>query len=57
MKFALSTASAFPVRLPSVHLHLYWHANSDADPSNLWLRNLMHKSVSAAVSKLKKVSG
>ena len=45
-----------PVRLPSVHLHVYWHANSDADPSNLWLRNLMHKSVSAAVSKLASVS-
>jgi DNA-binding transcriptional LysR family regulator len=45
-----------PVRLPSVHLHVYWHANSDADPSNLWLRNLMHKSVSAAVSKVASVS-
>jgi DNA-binding transcriptional LysR family regulator len=45
-----------PVGLPSVHLHLYWHANSDADPSNLWLRDLMHKSVSAAVSKSARVS-
>ncbi|MGH7439187.1 MAG: LysR family transcriptional regulator [Polyangiaceae bacterium] len=40
-----------PVRLPSVHLHVYWHANSDADPGNVWLRGLLHQSVSAAESK------
>jgi DNA-binding transcriptional LysR family regulator len=39
-----------PVRLPSVHLHLYWHANSDAEPSNVWLRRLLHESASVAVS-------
>jgi DNA-binding transcriptional LysR family regulator len=39
-----------PVRLPSVHLHLYWHANSDAEPSNVWLRRLIHESASVAVS-------
>ncbi len=39
-----------PVRLPAVHLHLYWHANSDAEPSNVWLRRLLHESASAAIS-------
>jgi DNA-binding transcriptional LysR family regulator len=39
-----------PVRLPSVHLHLYWHANSDAEPSNVWLRSLLHESASVAAS-------
>ena len=40
-----------PVQLPSVHLHVYWHANTDADPTNLWLRGLLHQSVSEAQSK------
>jgi DNA-binding transcriptional LysR family regulator len=44
-----------PFRLPPVHLHMYWHANSDADPSNLWLRNLAHHCVSTTVSKGAKV--
>lgn len=28
-----------PVKLPSVDMHLYWHINTDKDPSNKWLRN------------------
>ena len=28
----------FPLALPSFDAHLYWHANVDADPANLWLR-------------------
>jgi DNA-binding transcriptional LysR family regulator len=40
-----------PVKIPSLHLHVYWHANMDAEPSNLWLRGLLHQSVSEAQSK------
>jgi DNA-binding transcriptional LysR family regulator len=32
-----------PVKLPAVRLHVYWHGNSDLDPTNLWLRNLMRQ--------------
>jgi hypothetical protein len=27
-----------------------WHANSDADPANLWLRNLLQERASAVRS-------
>jgi DNA-binding transcriptional LysR family regulator len=37
-----------PAKLPPVSLHVYWHANSDADPSNLWLRGLMRRVASAS---------
>jgi DNA-binding transcriptional LysR family regulator len=40
-----------PVKIPSLHLHAYWHANMDGDPSNVWLRDLLHRSVSDAQSK------
>jgi len=30
-----------PVNLPSIDIHLYWHANVDKDPANKWLRNKM----------------
>ena len=32
-----------PVKLPAVRLHVYWHRNSDLDPSNLWLRDRMRQ--------------
>lgn len=32
---------ALPFSLPPVHLHLYWHTNSEADSANLWLRRLI----------------
>lgn len=28
----------FPLELPSVDVHLYWHKNVDGDPANIWLR-------------------
>lgn len=30
-----------PFALPAAQLHLYWHANSEADPANAWLRGLV----------------
>lgn len=30
-----------PVNLPSLDIHLYWHANVDKEPANKWLRNKM----------------
>ena len=28
----------FPLTIPSLDIYLYWHANVDNDPANLWLR-------------------
>jgi DNA-binding transcriptional LysR family regulator len=28
----------FPLAIPSLDIYLYWHANVDNDPANLWLR-------------------
>lgn len=28
----------FPLAMPSLDIYLYWHANVDNDPANLWLR-------------------
>ncbi|MYM65755.1 LysR family transcriptional regulator [Pseudoduganella sp. FT55W] len=28
----------FPLEMPSLDIYLYWHANVDNDPANLWLR-------------------
>jgi DNA-binding transcriptional LysR family regulator len=28
----------FPLTIPSLDIYLYWHANIDNDPANLWLR-------------------
>lgn len=36
---------ALPFKLPSVHLHLYWHAHADADPANMWLRRLVEEAL------------
>lgn len=33
---------AFPLNeLPNVETHLYWHENTEQDPANRWLRELM----------------
>lgn len=42
----LDTAGALarlapPFALPPVHLHMYWHVNSDMDGANSWLRQLI----------------
>jgi DNA-binding transcriptional LysR family regulator len=29
----------FPLKVPIVHTYLYWHANSEKDPANVWLRD------------------
>jgi DNA-binding transcriptional LysR family regulator len=31
----------FPLKVPAFDSFLYWHANADADPANLWLRELL----------------
>ena len=28
----------FPLKAPGYEIFLYWHANTDGDPANLWLR-------------------
>ena len=28
----------FPLQMPSLDIHLYWHANVDNDPASIWLR-------------------
>ncbi len=28
----------FPLEVPAFHTYLYWHANAEADPANVWLR-------------------
>jgi DNA-binding transcriptional LysR family regulator len=35
----------FPLDLPSFDAHLYWHANVDGDPANLWLREQIIQSL------------
>lgn len=32
---------AVPFALPAAQLHLYWHANSELDPANRWLREVV----------------
>jgi hypothetical protein len=33
----------FPLKVPAFDSYLYWHANADADPANMWLRQkLLH---------------
>ncbi|MEH6421431.1 LysR family transcriptional regulator [Pseudomonas sp. CGJS7] len=32
---------AVPFALPAAQLHLYWHANSEFEPANRWLRELV----------------
>ncbi|MBV1909053.1 MAG: LysR family transcriptional regulator [Kangiellaceae bacterium] len=38
----------FPIDLPNIGIHLYWHSNIDKDPANRWLRE---KIISAASGK------
>jgi len=33
--------AAVPFALPAAQLHLYWHANSESDPANQWLREVV----------------
>ena len=33
----------FPLKVPAFDTYLYWHANAEADPANVWLRQqLVH---------------
>lgn len=32
---------AFPFRMPTLDLYLYWHASADGDAANRWLRSLV----------------
>lgn len=32
-----------PFQLAPVHLHIYWHANAEFDPANLWLRRSLQR--------------
>ena len=32
---------AFPFRVPTLDLYLYWHASADGDAANRWLRSLV----------------
>lgn len=36
-----------PFEVPPVQLHLYWHANGEADPANTWLRSAVESGISA----------
>jgi DNA-binding transcriptional LysR family regulator len=31
----------FPLKVPAYDSYLYWHANADGDPANVWLRQLV----------------
>ncbi len=37
-----------PFEVPPVQLHLYWHANGEADPANTWLRTLAAEGIATA---------
>ena len=32
---------SLPFDVPPVNIHMYWHKSTDADPANIWLRNLL----------------
>lgn len=36
----------FPLAVPLFDTYLYWHANADADPANLWLRQQFQRALS-----------
>jgi DNA-binding transcriptional LysR family regulator len=38
----------FPVQMPSLDIYLYWHANVDNDPANLWLRQQINQAMLSA---------
>jgi DNA-binding transcriptional LysR family regulator len=37
----------FPLAMPSLDIYLYWHANVDNDPANLWLRQQITQAAQA----------
>jgi len=39
---------AFPIDIPALETCLYWHARTDSDPANLWLRELIAKAIDEA---------
>jgi len=41
-------STSLPLELPPVQLRMYWHASNDADPANLWLRNLLKEEAAAS---------
>ena len=45
-----------PVKVPPIRVHIFWHANHDLDPSNLWLRNLMRQLVTKRGMRASKAS-
>ena len=38
----------FPLQMPSLDIYLYWHANIDADPAGLWLREQITQAMRSA---------
>jgi DNA-binding transcriptional LysR family regulator len=38
----------FPLEVPDYDGYLYWHANADADPANLWLRERLMAALRSA---------
>jgi DNA-binding transcriptional LysR family regulator len=35
----------FPIDEPALAAYLYWRANADEDPANIWLRGLLNESM------------
>ena len=35
----------FPLKVPAFDTYLYWHANADGDPANIWLRRQLIKAL------------
>lgn len=40
-----TTLTPVPVELPPVRLHLYWSREHDSDPASIWLRELLHETL------------
>jgi DNA-binding transcriptional LysR family regulator len=38
----------FPLEMPALDIYLYWHANVDNDPANLWLREQIAAAMQAS---------
>lgn len=36
-------STPFPVQQAAIDVHLYWHNNRDADPANIWFRQLLNQ--------------
>jgi DNA-binding transcriptional LysR family regulator len=40
----------FPIKVPAFDTYLYWHANTDSDPANAWLRQQLIGTLHAVTS-------